>query len=138
MPSIRLLLAAAGDDGGFSRTFYEYETRDDLVKELIALFEEQLVLQKQAQGFLDEEIEYVGDDLWEFIDTFSEIVCLEHQSGTDLWIPYATSWIKECMYIYLKKQSEMTRMLDDSMEVDPSKSQPQTKSCQFPAPAYKI
>lgn len=137
MPSIILLLAAAGDDGGFSRTFYEYDTRDDLVKELIALFEEQLMLQKQAQGFSDESIEYVGDDLWEFIDTFSEIVCLERQAGTDMWIPYATSWIKECIYIYLKKQSERTKMLDDSMEVDSTQSQSQP--CQYAhAPTYKI
>lgn len=121
MPYI-LLLSGSGDGGGLSRTFIEHETRDELVRMIIDYFENLLMEQQQAQTAevenQDDDLTYTSEDLNEFIDSFSEMVCLERQ-GSDLWIPYATSWIKEALYLYLREQSDKTDKKGvDSMDVD--------------------
>lgn len=125
MPYI-LLLSAGGDDGGLTRYFIQHETRDELVKMIIDDYEDYLIQQQLGQpdgDSQDEDLSYSSDDLNNWIDSFSEMVCLERQSG-DLWIPYATSWIKEALYLYLREQSDRTRQ--ESMEVDMNNVNPQS------------
>lgn len=76
---------------------------------MVDLFEDYLISQKSnldhkenTAGF--EDIEYTTDELFSYMDKhFGELVCLVKDEKTDLWCPYATNWIKESVYLSMKR-----------------------------------
>lgn len=125
-----ILLSSVSQDQQATRAFSEFNTRDELAKTVISYFEDYLENVQQLDSQTNSEgLEYTGDDLFDFVDQFfAELVCLERQADVrDLWIPYSTSWVKEAIYLYLKKQCEnqekeeepqVNGIADEYMEVE--------------------
>lgn len=98
-----ILLVSAEQDQRITRAFYEFETRDEIAQMMIEFFEDYLNAAKENL----EEIEYDTDQMFEYMDrSFGELVVLVRDDRNDLWVPYATSWIKEAIYLSLKKSCE--------------------------------
>lgn len=96
------ILTSAPDDKNLSRTFNQFDTREELVECIIENYETDPINQNKRDA--DGELEYSSNDLFEFIDkTFGELVCLEKQEGTDdLYIPYTADWVKQQLYEVLR------------------------------------
>lgn len=135
-----ILLSSAREDQAASRSFQEFQCRDELAKRLINLYEDYLrcydantinhgagaelvTVTIDEQGQEKKTLQYTSEDLFTFIDTFfGEMVCLERQDNDPLlWIPYSTSWIKEAIYLYFRNQADMQA----KYELE-SSSEPQT------------
>lgn len=102
-----ILLSSARNDLSATRSFNEFQTRDDLAYKIIDYYEDYLGQTRSMNGTAGEIVEYTSDNLFDFVDQFfGELVCLEKQDEqTDLWIPCTKDWVKEAILLYLRDRS---------------------------------
>lgn len=123
------LLTSATHDRNSTRSYCEFENKEELAKRLIGYFEEYLIESNTTSeaAAQNASLEYISDDLFEFLDTFfGELVCLERDDDQpDLWTPYTSDWVKEVVYMYLKSLSDSgaespkeNGVKDQAMEID--------------------
>lgn len=123
------LLTSASNDQSSTRSFCEFKSREEIARKLIGYFEDYLM--ETRCGTEEEQnnphLEYISDELFEFLDTFfGELVCLERDDERpDLWTPYPSDWVKEAVYMYLKRLSEQdedneTIQLDKAVAMETS------------------
>lgn len=127
-----ILLTSAAQDQASTRSYNEFESKDELATVVIKYYEEYLLdLEKMAvadgqinagqENQVDNQnLEYDSNELMEFIDKFfAEMVCLERQADTpDLWIPYSTSWVKEIIYLHLRENCDGDAEIMDVEQAD--------------------
>ncbi len=65
------------------------------------LYEEHL--KRQKPNILT--ITYDISQLFEFLDELVDLSCLVHQRSTNTYTPYNKEWIKEKIYIVLRRQA---------------------------------
>jgi len=112
-----VLLSSAKDDQLATRSFNQFSNLSELSQHIIDYFEEWLMLKEDnPTGDLEETpLEYTSDDLFNFMDTFfAELVCLEENQDTKLWVPHTTDWVKEQVYFELRGQTHKHVMQDQT------------------------
>lgn len=121
-----ILLVSAKNDQAATRTFREFESKEELSRAIISHFEswkeEEERMSRDRAGLppVEEELclEYTSDELWSFMDQFyGEMVCLVKEDETigDLWVPQTIEWIKETIQIYLRSQYSKKLGFEDMM-----------------------
>lgn len=119
-----ILLTSAKDDRNSSRSFNEFTTTDSMSKVLVNYYESYLKDLKAIEDPGNKDIAYTSDDLDRWIDEFfGECNCLEVQDEMpNLFIPYATEWVKEQVFLYLRsrvygKEAEVIQIDGVAMDV---------------------
>lgn len=114
------LLTSVSNDRNATRSFCDFRTKEELANRLIGYFEDYLMTIRQSnpQPRGGEELEYISDDLFAFLDTFfGELVCLVRDNDEpSLWIPYPSDWVKEVVYMYLKSLSDTESVQNGSFK----------------------
>lgn len=103
-----ILLSSAKNDQQGSRSFNEFSSPSQMAQKIIDYFEDWLALKESGPDLLpvDNNLEYTSEDLFIFMDEFfGELVCLEKDEETQLWIPQVTDWIKEQIYFELRRMT---------------------------------
>ncbi|CAH1263179.1 enhancer of rudimentary homolog [Branchiostoma floridae] len=89
-----------------SRTYSDYETVTECMEGVCKIFEEHL----KRVNPTSPSITYDISQLFDFIDQLADLSCLVFQKSTNTYAPHDKDWIKEKIYILLRKQAEQARM----------------------------
>merc|ERR1712066_119866 len=81
------------------RTYSDFKGINEAMEGVCKLFEEHLKRQNPTKP----QITYDVADLFDFIDTLPDLCCLVFEG--DRYAPYNKEWIKERIYIMLRKQA---------------------------------
>merc|ERR1712168_887088 len=81
------------------RTYSDFKTIHEAMEGVCKLFEEHLKRQNPTKP----QITYDVADLFDFIDQLPDLCCLVFEG--DRYAPYNKEWIKERIYIMLRKQA---------------------------------
>merc|ERR1712127_318457 len=82
-----------------TKTYSDFKTINEAMEGVCKLFEEHLKRQNPTKP----QITYDVADLFDFIDTLPDLCCLVFEG--DRYAPYSKEWIKERIYIMLRKQA---------------------------------
>ncbi|KAJ3375961.1 hypothetical protein GGF31_000027 [Allomyces arbusculus] len=89
-----------------SRTFYDYDDEDKAAEGIIQMFEEYLKSTSKTS-----QITYVEDDVYQYIDHWSDLVALVRQpfpNGQFAYAPKDPAWLKRCIrHVLLKKAGQL-------------------------------
>jgi len=99
MPHTILLIQATKDIS--SRTFADYNNLNDALEGVCKIFEENLKKMHHSSP----QITYDVSQLFDFVDALKDISCVVFDDSTMKYIPYDKDWIKEKIYILLRKQA---------------------------------
>ncbi|KAH8311521.1 hypothetical protein KR044_006716 [Drosophila immigrans] len=84
-----------------SRTFCDYETVDECMEGICRIYEEHL---KKINPF-SSIITYDIRELFDFLDAFADISCLVHDKSSNSYLPHNKAWIKEHLFLVLRRAS---------------------------------
>ncbi|XP_033114958.1 enhancer of rudimentary homolog [Anneissia japonica] len=84
-----------------TRTYSDYETLDECMEGVCKIFEEHL----KKMNPTSPSITYDISQLFDFIDQLSDLCCLVFQPNMNTYAPYNKDWIKEAIYVMLRKQA---------------------------------
>ncbi|KAF8796840.1 enhancer of rudimentary homolog [Argiope bruennichi] len=84
-----------------TRTYSDFESVNECMEGVCHLFEEHLKRQNPNTG----SITYDISQLFDFIDSLEDLSCLVFQKSTMTYAPYNKDWIKEKIYILLRRQA---------------------------------
>jgi len=84
-----------------SRTWSDFESINDCMEGICKIFEEHL----KKQNPQSPSITYDVSELFDFIDRLTDLGCLVLQKGTATYVPRNKDWIKEQIYILLRRQA---------------------------------
>ncbi|XP_073971086.1 enhancer of rudimentary isoform X3 [Rhodnius prolixus] len=84
-----------------TRTYSDYESINECMEGVCKIYEEHL----KTQNPNTPAITYDISQLFDFIDQLSDLSCLVYQKGTNTYAPYNKDWIKEKIYILLRRQA---------------------------------
>lgn len=88
-----------------SRTYSDYETVNEAIEGICRLFEDHLKRENPSAP----SITYDIHQLFDFVDSLTDLSCLVFQRATNTYAPYSKEWIKERIYTLLRKQVEQWR-----------------------------
>lgn len=84
-----------------TRAYSDFESVNEAMEGICVIFEEHL---KKSHPEVP-AITYDIGQLFDFIDSLKDLSCLVYQSSTNTYAPYSKDWIKEKIYVLLRKQS---------------------------------
>ncbi|PIK53090.1 putative enhancer of rudimentary-like [Apostichopus japonicus] len=85
-----------------TRTYADYNTVDECTDGICKLFEEHLKKRHPHSP----SITYDISELYDFIDSLTDLSCLIFQGEPhNTYLPFNKDWIKERIYIQLRKQA---------------------------------
>ncbi|XP_074596757.1 enhancer of rudimentary [Brevipalpus obovatus] len=84
-----------------SRAYSDFESVNEAMEGICMIFEEHLKKNNPNVA----SITYDISQLFDFIDSLKDLSCLVYQSSTNTYAPYSKDWIKEKVYILLRRQS---------------------------------
>ena len=84
------------------RTYSDYESVNECMEGVCKIYEEHLKRMNPDSS----SITYDISKLFDFIDELADLCCLVFQKNTSAYAPYNKDWIKEKIYILLRKQAE--------------------------------
>ncbi|XP_062502455.1 enhancer of rudimentary homolog [Corticium candelabrum] len=84
-----------------SRTYADYETIIECMEGLCKVFEEHLKRLNPTSS----QITYDISQLYEFIESFTDLSVLVFQKSSSTYSPFGKPWIKERIYTMLRKQA---------------------------------
>ncbi|CBY12222.1 unnamed protein product [Oikopleura dioica] len=84
-----------------SRTYGDFEHVDDALEGVCKFYEEQL----KRQNPHHEQITYDISQLFDFVDSLTDLVILVFRKSSESYEPQNKDWIKEKIYHLLKKQA---------------------------------
>eukprot|EP00095_Tigriopus_kingsejongensis_P007223 snap_masked-scaffold1635_size32709-processed-gene-0.3 protein:Tk07223 transcript:snap_masked-scaffold1635_size32709-processed-gene-0.3-mRNA-1 annotation:"enhancer of rudimentary homolog" len=84
-----------------TRTYSDYESVNEAMEGVCKIFEEHL---KRKSPNIP-SITYDISQLFDFIDQLADLSCLVYQRSTNTYAPYNKDWIKEKIYILLRRQA---------------------------------
>ncbi|XP_076321746.1 enhancer of rudimentary homolog isoform X1 [Tachypleus tridentatus] len=99
MKSHTILLVQPGKPE--TRTFSDYESVNECMEGVCHMYEEHL----KRQNPNTPSITYDISQLFDFIDQLQDLSCLVYQKSTNTYAPYNKDWIKEKIYILLRRQA---------------------------------
>ena len=108
--------AAAGDFGAMShtillvqptkrpegRTYADYESVNECMEGICKMYEEHL----KRMNPNSPSITYDISQLFDFIDDLADLSCLVYRADTQTYQPYNKDWIKEKIYVLLRRQAQ--------------------------------
>ncbi|XP_039270551.1 enhancer of rudimentary homolog [Styela clava] len=86
------------------RTYSDYESVNECMEGVCKIYEEHL---KRINPNCP-SITYDISQLFDFIDELADLCCLVFQKSTQTYAPFNKEWIKEKIYILLRKQAGKT------------------------------
>ena len=84
-----------------TRTYSDYESVNECMEGVCKMFEEHL----KRQNPNIPSITYDISQLFDFIDQLADLSCLVYQRSSNTYAPYNKDWIKEKIYILLRRQA---------------------------------
>lgn len=84
-----------------TRTYSDFESVNECIEGICHLFEDHLKKLEPDSA----SITYDISQLFDFIDKLEDISCLVFQKSTKTYAPYNKDWIKEKIYILLRRQA---------------------------------
>ena len=84
-----------------TRTYKDYESVNECLEAICKLYEEHLM----STNTNTPSITYDVTQLFDFINQVADLSCLVYQKSTNNYTPYDKDWIKEKIYILLKRQA---------------------------------
>ncbi|KAK8725862.1 hypothetical protein OTU49_010524, partial [Cherax quadricarinatus] len=84
-----------------TRTFSDYESVNECMEGVCKIYEEHL----KRMNPNTPSITYDISQLFDFIDQLADLSCLVYQKSTNTYAPYNKDWIKEKIYILLRRQA---------------------------------
>lgn len=84
-----------------SRTYSDYESLNECLEGVCKIYEE--FLKRQNPNI--PSITYDISQLFDFVDQLSDLSCLVFDKTTSSYIPHNKEWIKERIYVLLRKQA---------------------------------
>ncbi|KAJ9578247.1 hypothetical protein L9F63_005517, partial [Diploptera punctata] len=84
-----------------TRTFSDYESVNECMEGVCKIYEEHL----KRQNPNTPSITYDISQLFDFVDQLADLSCLVYQKSTNSYAPYNKDWIKEKIYVLLRRQA---------------------------------
>ncbi|XP_017059199.1 protein enhancer of rudimentary-like [Drosophila ficusphila] len=84
-----------------TRTYCDFESVDECMEGVCKIYEEHLKRQDPYNAMITYDI----CQLFDFIDTLSDICCIVYQNRTRTYVPHNKEWIKEQIYALLRQAS---------------------------------
>nr|CAD7199774.1 unnamed protein product [Timema douglasi] len=84
-----------------TRTYSDYESVNECMEGVCKIYEEHL----KQQNPNTPSITYDISQLFDFIDQVADLSCLVYQKSTNTYAPYNKDWIKEKIYVLLRRQA---------------------------------
>ncbi|XP_032821053.2 enhancer of rudimentary homolog isoform X2 [Petromyzon marinus] len=84
------------------RTYADYESVNECMEGVCKIYEEHL----KRMNPNSPSITYDISQLFDFIDDLADLSCLVYRADTQTYQPYNKDWIKEKIYILLRRQAQ--------------------------------
>merc|ERR1711863_97569 len=84
-----------------TRTYSDYESVNECMEGVCKIYEEHL----KRQNPNIPSITYDISQLFDFIDQLADLSCLVYHKSSNTYAPYNKNWIKEKIYILLRRQA---------------------------------
>lgn len=88
-----------------TRTYSDYESVNECMEGVCHIYEEHL----KRQNPNTPSITYDISQLFDFVDQLVDLSCLVYQKSTNTYAPYNKAWIKEKIYILLRRQASKSQ-----------------------------
>ncbi|XP_026467444.1 enhancer of rudimentary homolog [Ctenocephalides felis] len=85
-----------------TRTYSDYESVNDCMEGVCKIYEEHL----KRKNPNTPTITYDISQLFDFLDGLTDFSCLVHQNHSNTYAPYNREWIKEKIYVLLRRAAE--------------------------------
>lgn len=84
------------------RTYADYESVNECMEGVCKMYEEHL----KRMNPNSPSITYDISQLFDFIDDLADLSCLVYRGDTQTYQPYNKDWIKEKIYVLLRRQAQ--------------------------------
>ncbi|CAL8302153.1 unnamed protein product [Boreogadus saida] len=84
------------------RTYADYESVNECMEGVCKMYEEHLKRMNPSSP----SITYDISQLFDFIDDLADLSCLVYRGDTQTYQPYNKDWIKEKIYVLLRRQAQ--------------------------------
>merc|ERR1712156_1372989 len=84
-----------------SRSYADFESVNEAMEDVCKIYEEQLKKENSSHH----SITYDISQLFDYIDNLTDLSVLVYQRASMAYAPYNKDWIKEKIYIMLRKQA---------------------------------
>lgn len=84
------------------RTYADYESVNECMEGVCKMYEEHL----KRMNPNSPSITYDISQLFDFIDDLADLSCLVYRADTQTYQPYNKDWIKEKIYVLLRRQAQ--------------------------------
>ncbi|XP_049766898.1 enhancer of rudimentary homolog [Schistocerca cancellata] len=84
-----------------TRTYSDFESVNECMEGVCKIYEEHL----KRQNPNTPSITYDISQLFDFVDQLTDLSCLVYQKSTNSYAPYNKDWIKEKIYVLLRRQA---------------------------------
>ncbi|KAF0303578.1 Enhancer of rudimentary [Amphibalanus amphitrite] len=84
-----------------SRSYSDYESVNECMEGVCKIYEEHL----KRMNPNTPSITYDISQLFDFVDQLNDLSCLVYQKSSNTYAPYNKDWIKEKIYILLRRQA---------------------------------
>uniref|UniRef100_T1J5Y2 Enhancer of rudimentary homolog n=1 Tax=Strigamia maritima TaxID=126957 RepID=T1J5Y2_STRMM len=84
-----------------TRTYSDYESVNECMEGVCKMYEDHL----KRQNPNTPSITYDISQLFDFVDQLTDLSCLVYQRNSNSYAPYNKDWIKEKIYILLRRQA---------------------------------
>ena len=101
MSSHTILLVQPSAKKPDTRTWSDYETVNQCLEGICKIYEEHL----KRQNPNEPTITYDIPQLFDFIDGLADLSCLVFSPNMGTYTPHSKEWIKEKIYVLLRKQA---------------------------------
>lgn len=99
MPHTILLLQATKNE--LSRTYADFDSLNEALEGICKIYEEDL----KKRHLKSKQITYDVSQLFDFVDGLTDLSCLILDKSEYRYCPYDKNWIKEKIYVLLRKQA---------------------------------
>ncbi|XP_059808208.1 enhancer of rudimentary homolog isoform X2 [Hypanus sabinus] len=86
------------------RTYADYESVNECMEGVCKMYEEHL----KRMNPNSPSITYDISQLFDFIDDLADLSCLVYRADTQTYQPYNKDWIKEKIYVLLRRQAQQS------------------------------
>ena len=101
MADQHIILLIQRTDMPSSRTYSDFDSLQTFVDGLCKIFEEHLKRMHPNTP----SITYDISELFDFLDSMKDVSCLVLSSKHNMYAPYNREWIKEKIYVQLRRQA---------------------------------
>lgn len=109
-----------------TRTYSDYESVNECMEGVCKIYEEHL----KKMNPNTPSITYDISQLFDFVDQLTDLSCLVYQKSTNTYAPYNKDWIKEKIYILLRRQAAKAQWAMSLKHVMINSLDIQSTSCQ--------